>query len=276
MFRFLSFILLFAVSGNAGIFASDTLKVTSFNIRLASVDDGINNWLLRKGLLRDYVEKNQPDILGVQEAQLIQMSYIDSISGYEYVGVGRDNGMTLGEYSAIFYNSNRLEVKESGTFWLSSTPDKPTMGWDAVCFRICTWARFKDRNNREFYVFNTHFDHMGVRARIESARLIMSRIALINPKFPVFLTGDFNTEKGSLPIEVIEDFMTDSREAAERIDPTDGMTFNGFIPDQPAKIRIDFIFINERIRALSFNTNQSRPGNRFISDHYPIEGSYIY
>ncbi|MBK8841665.1 MAG: endonuclease/exonuclease/phosphatase family protein [Saprospiraceae bacterium] len=264
----------FVISLNA--IASDTLKLTSFNIRLSSVDDGINNWNLRKPLLKEYLERKRPDVLGVQEALPNQMSYLDSIPGYEYVGVGRDNGMTLGEYSAIFYNSYKLDVKESGTFWLSETSNKPTKGWDAVCMRICTWARFKDKSNKEFYVFNTHFDHMGVKARTESARLIMSKIALVAPGFPVFLSGDFNTEDGSFPIEIIKDFMIDSREAAIEKDRSDGKSFNGFIEDKPAAIKIDFIFIRPNITTLSFQTNQEKPQGRFISDHFPVEGVYTY
>jgi len=257
-------------------FAADTLRLTSFNIRLSSVDDGINNWNLRKSLLKTYVEKNAPDILGVQEALPNQISYLDSISNYEYVGVGRDNGMTLGEYCAIFYNSNKLEVRESGTFWLSETPQKPGLGWDAVCNRICTWAKFKDKSGKEFYVFNTHFDHMGVKARIESARLINSKIALVAPDVPVFFTGDLNTEDLSLPIEILKDFMTDSRGVALARDPTDGKSFNGFVADAPAKIKIDYIFTRDNIRTLSFKTNQDRPDGRFISDHYAVEGVYLY
>lgn len=254
----------------------DTLKVISFNIRLASAQDGINNWSNRKQLLKNYVESAKPDIMGVQEAELVQMNYIDSIPGYEYVGVGRDNGMSQGEFSAIFYNSDKLEVKESGTFWLSQTPKTPSMGWDAVCFRICTWAKFSDKHNREFYVLNTHFDHMGKTARVESARLIMSKVNLLDPTLPLFLSGDFNTESGTLPIQIIEDFLSDSRSIAENPDITDGMTFNNFSETEPAKVKIDFIFVNKLVKVLSFTTNKSKPGGHFISDHYPIEGIFIY
>lgn len=257
-------------------FAADTLRMTSFNIRLSSVDDGINNWNLRKPLVRSYVEKSMPDILGVQEALPNQISFLDSIPNYEYVGVGRDNGMTLGEYCAIFYNSNKLEVKESGTFWLSQNPLKPGLGWDAVCNRICTWAKFKDKSGKEFYVFNTHFDHMGVKARIESARLITSKIALVDPDYPVFLSGDLNTEEGTLPIDILKDFMIDSRGEAVVKDPSDGKSFNGFVSEVPAKIKIDYIFVRDNIRTLSFKTNQDRPGGRFVSDHYAVEGVYVY
>ncbi|MCB0605781.1 MAG: endonuclease/exonuclease/phosphatase family protein [Saprospiraceae bacterium] len=254
----------------------DSIKITSFNIRLASANDGINRWQNRKELLKQYILKKKPDILGVQEAELVQMAFIDSLEGYDYVGVGRDNGMSQGEFSAIFYNSDKYEVKESGTFWLSSTPNKPTMGWDAVCYRICTWARFSGKDHKEFYVLNTHFDHIGKTARIESARLIMSKINLLNPSLPIFLMGDFNTESESLPIRVIQDFMADSRAIAEIPDDTDGMTFNNFSESVPASIKIDFIFVNNMIRVLSFKTNKEKPEGRFISDHYPVEGVFVY
>ncbi len=255
---------------------SDTLKITSFNIRYGEANDGINSWPNRKDLIKEYILASKPDILGVQEALSGQMAYIDSIPGYEYVGVGRDNGMTQGEYCAIFFNTNKFEVKESGTFWLSETPAKPTKGWDGACYRICTWARFKNKVGREFYVFNTHLDHMGKKARMEGARLIVSKISLLNPKIPVFLSGDFNSTSDQLPIKIIMDFLSDSREISQIPDPTDGLTFNDFKPDGTATQRIDYIFVNNLVRVLSFKTNKLRPGGKFLSDHYPIEGSYIF
>lgn len=257
-------------------YGADTLRLTTFNIRLSSADDGINSWMFRKHFVKEYIGNSHPDCFGVQEALPEQVSYLDSIPGYEYVGVGRDNGMTLGEYCAIYYDSYKLEVKESGTFWLSDTPGKPTMGWDAVCFRICTWARFKDKNDKEFYVFNTHFDHMGVKARTESARLLMAKIAMVNKNLPVFLMGDFNTEERTLPVEIIKDFMVDSRITALIKDKTDGNTFNGFSADKPASIKIDYIFTRPKTTTISLQTNQVRPQGRYVSDHYAVEGVYLY
>ena len=274
-FRFLTIILLCFTSARVS-YGADTVRISTINIRLSSADDGINSWIHRKPLLKQYIENNHPDIFGVQEALPEQVSYLDSIIGYEYVGVGRDNGMTLGEYCAIYYNSYKLEVKESGTFWLSETPGKPTMGWDAVCFRICTWARFKDKNGKEFYVFNTHFDHMGVKARTESARLIMAKISMVPPAIPVFLTGDFNTDERTLPVEIIKDFLVDSRTTALIKDKTDGNTFNGFSPDKPASIKIDYIFTRPKTTTVSLQTIQTKPQDRYVSDHYAVEGVYLY
>ena len=260
----------------ADVSASDTLGITSFNIRYGEANDGVNSWPNRKSLIKNYVQSTRPDILGVQEALIGQIAYLDSIPGYEFVGVGRDNGMTEGEYCAIFYNDDELDVRESGTFWLSETPGVPTKGWDGACPRICTWAKFKNKNGKEFCVFNTHLDHMGRKARMEGARLIISKINLLNPRIPVFLIGDFNATSEDLPIRIISDFLSDSREISQFPDTTDGFTFNGFKEEGQATERIDYIFVNNFVRVISFHTNQLRPDNKYLSDHYPIEGTFIY
>lgn len=248
--------------------ASDTLKITSLNLRLSTADDGANSWKFRKQLVFEYFNKTQPHVFGVQEAMVDQIRFLDSLTNYEFVGVGRDNGMTKGEYSAIFYRSDLMDLRESGTYWLSQTPTKPSMGWDADCIRICTWARFKLKNDKEFYVFNTHFDHMGKQARIESARLVMAKINLLRQDIPVFLTGDFNATPESKPIQIIQDFLMDARVLAVKRDASNGLTYNGF---KKPESRIDYIFTRPNHVVLSFNTNQDQPGGKFVSDHYPIE-----
>ncbi|HNU60249.1 MAG TPA: endonuclease/exonuclease/phosphatase family protein, partial [Aquaticitalea sp.] len=140
---------------------------------------------------------NAPDVLGVQEAMPNQMKDMDSLLvDYGFVGVGRDDGKDLGEYSAIFYHKHKLRIVESATFWLSQTPDKVSMGWDAACNRVCTYALFEDKvSNEQFWVFNTHFDHIGVEARKNSTLLILDKIEQITGgNKPVFLMGDFNME----------------------------------------------------------------------------------
>ena len=117
---------------------------------------------------------------------------------YNYLGVGRDDGKESGEYAAIFYRKNRLEVEDSGNFWLSETPEKPSKGWDAACVRICTWALFKDKvTKKHFYVFNLHMDHIGITARREAAKLVISRMESCKKGYPIVLTGDFNVDQRS-------------------------------------------------------------------------------
>lgn len=134
------------------------------------------------------------ELMGVQEAPFHQLRDITSmLDGYEYFGVGRDDGDTLGEYSAFLYRTARFQLQFTGTFWLSETPVKPSLGWDAACKRICTWAIFNDRHcGKTFAMFNTHFDHVGKDARRNSAKLLLNRITAIAGNLPVLITGDFN------------------------------------------------------------------------------------
>ena len=149
----------------------------TYNIRFDNPDDGDNRWDKRKEFLADQIRSQEPDVLGIQEGLLHQVAFLaESLPDYEYVGVGRDDGKKKGE----FYNSRKLRLTDSGTFWLSETPSKVSVGWDAALPRICTWARFLPAaGGKSLVVFNTHFDHKGAKARYESARLILRKIAEI-------------------------------------------------------------------------------------------------
>src|SRR4026207_453076 len=172
---------------------SQELNVMTFNIRYNNKNDSLNAWPYRKDNAASQVKFHNVHILGVQEAlhdQIMDLS--QSLTKYKYTGVGRDDGKTKGEYSAIFYDTTRLKLIESSTFWLSLTPEVPgSKGWDADITRIVTWARFKDNISKKiFFVFNTHFDHIGQEARRESAKLIKRRVKEIAGNNPVIITGD--------------------------------------------------------------------------------------
>ena len=177
------------------IFGQKNIEVISYNIRYENLDDGENQWDLRKKTLINYLKNKSPSIVAMQEvlnSQLLDLNF--SLSEYSFVGIGREDGKKKGEFCPIFFNKYRFELIESETFWLSETPEKISVGWDAALERICTYAKFKDlENNREFWVFNTHFDHIGVKARNESVELILKKIKEVNKgKIPILLTGDFN------------------------------------------------------------------------------------
>ena len=140
---------------------AESLEAMTYNIRYDTVDDGDNAWDFRKARVAGLLSFYEPDVLGLQEAEYHQVRYLrDALPRYRYIGVGRDDGRTGGEFSAIFYDSGRLKLLEDGTFWLSDTPAVPSLGWDAALKRVCTYARFEDRaTSRQFWVFNTHFDH---------------------------------------------------------------------------------------------------------------------
>ena len=147
----------------------------TYNIRYATERDGVNAWSNRKAFLSDQIKFYSPDVFGIQEGLLRQVSYLDSaLTQYQYIGVGRDDGKEKGEFSAIFYDTEKLKVIENSTFWLSETPEKISIGWDAAMERICTYALFENLvSGQKFYVFNTHFDHIGKVAREKSADLIL-------------------------------------------------------------------------------------------------------
>ncbi len=164
--------------------AKAQLTVMSYNIKYANEMDGGNSWSLRKDHLAGQLKFYEPNIFGVQEALHSQLEFLkDELSGYEYFGKGRDDGDQKGEFSAIFFKTNKFELLKHGTFWLSSTPENPGRGWDADYPRVCTYGLFKEKETgKEFWVFNTHFDHNGVEARAESVKLIKRKINELNPE----------------------------------------------------------------------------------------------
>ena len=248
------------------------LKIMTYNIKLDYPKEGENSWTNRKPFFINQLKFYEPDVLGVQEAMPNQMRNMDSLLvGYDFVGVGRDDGDNEGEYSAIFYKNNRLKVLQSSTFWLSQTPKKVSMGWDAVCNRVCTYALFKDKKTkRKFWVFNTHFDHIGAEARRNSAVLIMKKIEEINTRsYPVILMGDFNMEENHESIQFITKTLTDSKEKAQLVFGPEG-TFNGFKFQEPVTRRIDFIFTSSLVEVKKYAVLSDSENCHYPSDHLPV------
>ena len=208
---------------------------------------------------------------GLQEATLIQMKDLKAgLPNYDYVGVGRDDGATKGEFSAIFYKSSEMKVLQENTFWLSETPEKVSVGWDAALPRICTYAKFElMASKKQFWHFNTHFDHMGEIARDESAKLMVSKIkALMDGVDAVVLSGDFNAEPHEEPILVLNHSFEDP---ADRVKPQGPVgTFSGFQLDAPLDRRIDCIFTKNMEVKTYRHIDTKRANGRWISDHLPV------
>lgn len=252
---------------------SQNLKVMTFNIRLSLDSDKENSWENRKidalSLMRYY----QPDFFGVQEAVPQQMVDIkNGLNHYGAIGVGRDDGANKGEYSAIFYNQEKLKVLKSGTFWLSETPDKPSKGWDAAYNRICTYALFQiKKGGKKFWAFNVHFDHVGNEARKNSAKLILEKIKSFNTRsYPVVLTGDFNLTEDSEPIKMLSENLNDSYYHSLTKPYGPKGTFTAFDTEKPAKDRIDYIFV-KLFKVLNYRVvNDRRENLLYPSDHFPI------
>ncbi len=252
---------------------SQELKVMTFNIRLSLDSDKENSWTNRKSEALGLMNYYQPDFFGVQEAVPQQMKDIkNGMTSYGFVGVGRDDGADKGEYSAIFYNEEKLQVLQSGTFWLSETPEKPSKGWDAAYNRICTYALFKmKKGGKKFWAFNVHFDHVGNVARINSSKLILEKISKFNSKnYPVVLTGDFNLTEDSEPIMIISKRLDDSFFHSKT--PVYGPrgTFQAFDINTIPNNRIDYIFV-KGFGVQNYRTiNDRRENLLYPSDHFPI------
>jgi len=247
-------------------------NIITYNIRMNTAADKENAWPLRKDKVAGLLKFHEADIFNVQEALPEQMDDLAaSFPGFDHVGVGRDDGKREGEHMAIFFSTSRFEKLDDGMFWLSETPDRPGLGWDAACNRTCTWIKLKDRiTKKSFLVLDTHLDHMGVKAREEGAKLILARIPEINREnLPLIFTGDFNLVKNSVPIQTILGVLSDASEKS--ITPPYGPegTSGGFAV-KPLKRTIDFIFINNRVNVLRFGVLSDSFNMFYPSDHLPV------
>ncbi len=248
------------------------LSVMSFNIRYDTSEDEENNWNYRREPCVAMLHELSPDIIGIQEGLEHQVYYLnEQLNDYDYVGVGRDDGEAMGEYCAIYFDTIRFSKVEAGNFWLSETPETPSMGWDAVCNRIVTWVHLENRVTQErLYVFNTHFDHKGNEAQVESGKLIVQKIEQITQgKSPVFITGDFNVLSSSKVLNPILEKYNNARNEAQFV--SNGKSFNAFGRGGGFMNRnIDFIFHKNPSPAVAFKTITASYGVPYLSDHYPI------
>ena len=251
--------------------AKEPIKVISYNIRCGvnPGQDGENNWEYRKQASINMINDEKPTIFGLQEALPPHLEYLkEQLPQYASYGIARDDGKTEGEYMTIYYLKDEVELLTCGTFWLSETPETPSMGWDAACKRTCTWAKMRmKRSGKEFAYLNTHLEHVGKVAQREGLALMMKRAAEIVPDgMPVFVTADFNCVTSDPIFEPIKAVMKDARETAPQTDRR--ATFNGWKPNATAVI--DHIFYRgaepKSFRVLC-DKNYGAP---YISDHYPV------
>ncbi|MCB0845859.1 MAG: endonuclease/exonuclease/phosphatase family protein [Bacteroidetes bacterium] len=255
-----------------------SLKVMTFNLRLNTPQDGENAWPNRKEMVQSMIRFHQADIFGVQEALESQMVDLKQMfPDFQAFGVPRSDDPASGEYSAIFYRKNRFTRTAGETFWLSESPEMASRGWDAALNRIVTWVKLKDRKSgKEFFHFNTHFDHQGREARENSARLILDMMKELNPdNLPIILTGDFNLTPSEDPYYVLtrDDNGNSFHDAIyESIQPHHGpeSTWSGFsFPGEPNR-RIDYIFVKNNITVLSHAILSDSWSGKYPSDHLPV------
>lgn len=288
-----------------GLFAiaalqAQSLYVGEFNIRNDNAKDAAagNGWAVRCPVVCDILEVEAFDIFGTQEVLHNQLEdMLAALPDYDYIGVGRNDGKTSGEYAAIFYKSDRIKCLSSGNFWLSETPEVVgSVGWDAKYTRICTWGQFKDKKTeKKFWMFNLHMDHRGVDARKQSALLVMERIKKMCGKQPYILLGDFNVDQFNpiYPMMMESGMFVDCHDAAVvRFAPTGSMNY--FKTDFKTDSRIDHVLVSYDFDVLDYTVltysywSEEKPSaealeaikagkegvvvhkQRLPSDHYPI------
>lgn len=261
------------------------IRVMSYNIRYGEAKDGINSWEKRCVSTPAMIYDVRPEVFGVQEALTDQLEYVLKMCPiYKEVGVGREDGADGGEHMSVFYNTDSLKLITWGNYWLSETPDRPSMGWDAKHKRTATWLLLEKKSSgKRFYFVNTHLDHRGREARVKGIRMIYDNIQLMNKEnYPMVLTGDFNILPDDECLVDINKLMKSARFNAVNADKSG--SFNGWgkygeskgaptLDKKPKKalLPIDYIYYSGFKGCSTFRVvTQSYAGVPYISDHYPI------
>ncbi len=259
---------------------TQTLTVASYNIRYSIEEnhksDSVKgeDWKRRGPAVAQLIKFHEFEIFGIQEGLLHQLNdLLESLPGYQFVGVGRDDGKQAGEHTAVFYQDEKFRVLNHGDFWLSETPEKPSMGWDGTCcHRMCTWVYFEDiRSGKKFYFFNTHFDHQAVIARKESSKLILKKIKEIAGDQPVIFMGDLNGDHESEWYKTIRDSdkLQDTYLLAKNPFALNG-SFNGFGRSVETDRIIDHVFVSDHFSVDKWGILTDTYHGKFPSDHFPI------
>lgn len=271
LFYFLAVILLLTSCNSKPI----DLNVMSFNIRYDNPDDSLNNWQYRKDVAAKTIKNQNADIVGTQEVLVNQLNDLKSrLPEYNAIGVGREDGIEKGEYSAILYKKDRFKEIKSGYFWLSETPEVAgSKGWDGACERIATWAILEDiSSKKQLFFINTHLDHVGKIARQEGVTLLLSRANALANGLPIIMTGDFNATPESDVIKHVTDVnspehLIHSKDIAVEKSGTD-WTFHGFgkVPMERREF-IDYVFVSKGIKVAKHSVLPEKLDDTFISDH---------
>ncbi|QCX02344.1 endonuclease/exonuclease/phosphatase family protein [Aggregatimonas sangjinii] len=251
----------------------------SYNIKYDNESDTINNWNDRRLPMLALVKKHNPAFIGMQEVLLNQLEFLDApLNDHKYIGVGRDDGKEKGEFSPIFYDTKKYALLKSNTFWLSESPDIIAIGWDAALERICSYGLFQDKTTKKrLWVFNTHFDHKGKKARRNSVKLILKRIKRLNTEnLPVILMGDLNLTPEEGPIVRLQKKMDDGRRISKSPPSGPVGTFNGFNSNVPMDRRIDYIFLKGIAVQEYHHIDERRTNGKHISDHLPVLATITY
>ncbi|MBK7173838.1 MAG: endonuclease/exonuclease/phosphatase family protein [Bacteroidales bacterium] len=257
---------------------NNSFNVMTYNIRFNNPGDGVNAWPERKDRVFEVVKEANPDLFGLQEALIGQINDFQKVfPEFKWVGVGREDGKEGGEFSPVFYNASRFTAELSGTFWLSQSPNiAGVKGWDAACNRVVSWVKLTDhKSGKTFFLFNTHFDHMGKIARKESSFLLLHAIDSLANGMPAIVTGDFNATPESEPIQIltgatteIKPLINSSELATKRTGPS--YSYTGFEYDKIPEELIDYVFVKNIPAVYSHTIIDTRYGKYYPSDHLPV------
>ena len=259
--------------------ARTDVRVMSYNIRYGTANDGENHWDKRREFLLATIKAFAPDLLGTQETLGFQRDYLaEQLKAYDVLGVGRDDGQQKGEMTALYFKRDRFEKLDGGHFWLSETPDVAgSKSWDAALTRMVTWVKLRDRRQpkaKPLMFFNTHFDHRGQQARLESARLIRRRLAEAAKESRVIVTGDFNAGEDSEPYRAFfgepDAPVRDTFRLAHPARTADEGTFSEFKAEAKTGPRIDWIGASSEWQALKAEIDRTAREGRTPSDHFAV------
>ncbi len=247
-----------------------TCTVVSYNIRYDNPRDSLDRWKFRREALAHEVMRHRPQVIGLQEVQAHQLAYFDAQwPGYARCGVGREDGLAKGEFSPIYFDTAAYRLIDGRTIWLSATPNVPSKGWDAACERIATYVVLWDeRTNDSLWIVNTHWDHVGTEARLNSAHMVQELVAApIARGRHVLVLGDFNATSDQPSIVQLARTLKDAAPIPLRVRGT----FNGFDLQRTTFDRIDYVWHSPRNwELLRYDVPQPKVNGRHVSDHFPV------
>ncbi len=253
---------------------AQTLDVMTYNIRCGSCEaaDNPNNWKKRKYLVAHVIKNHNPDIIGLQEAEINQVEdLVEMLDDYSWIGVGREDGKEKGETTAILFRHGRFSLQGQQTLWLSQTPHQVSRGWDAAFRRILSIAKLTDAvNKKTLLVFNTHFDNEGELARQESAKFLLAEISKLGTQENFVVTGDFNFKADSKGYEIITQTLADAEKISTTPATGGNKTFNDFGANKDTDNKIDFIFVKKDTKVLNHKVDTTAYNDLYPSDHFPV------
>ena len=262
----------------AAVLASCSPKITvmSFNVRQSKAKeaDQNNSWVNRKNACLQMLRETMPDVVGFQEVQMSDQwpFFRDSLkASYDGYAIGRRDGKVKGETSGFLYNRDKLTLLEHGTFWLSETPDKPTLSFDEKYYRSATWGIFKvNRSGKHLFYVNTHMG-LTYKSQVEGFKVILQQIPELNPEgYPVVITGDFNVPAGHDAFIQARQMMNNAIDVAKKKQNADAPTYNAWGNERKFAI-IDHVWLSRDIRCTVYVTdNNEYGGHQYISDHFPV------